>query len=166
MTGQRGGTHSAPRNGATWPAHNALSEAELLVGYGLGPPVTPDDHMTAGVAPRRRPSPTRPGDRGGPLCHATAAARRGPGPGAPVRLIVNAPGPWAVTPWLRWLRAKGWHVHVVGRAAYAHHPEVPGLPGWLVGFAVVGEPPPAWLRWLVVHRTREVRRPARQAVTT
>ncbi len=96
----------------------------------------------------------------------SVAARRGPGPGAPVRLIVNAPGAWAVTPWIRWLRAKGWHVHVVGRAAYAHHPEVPGLPGWLVGFAVVGERPPAWLRWLVVHRTREVRRSARQAVTT
>jgi hypothetical protein len=158
------------RFGVRWPSRNALSERELFSGYrvlttGFGDePVTPADHLAAAVAHRRRPSPVRHGDRGGPLCHAVASARRGRGAGPPVRHVIYAPGPWAVAPWIGWLRRRGWHVHVVGRAAYAHHPEVPGMPGWLVGFAVVGEPPPAWLRWLTVHRSRELRRAARRAV--
>jgi hypothetical protein len=158
-------------HGVPWPARPALSEGELFAGYrvqtaGFGDePVTPDGHATAGVSPRRRPSPTRPGDRGGPLCHAVRSARRGAGAGPLIRHVIYAPGPWAVAPWIRWLRDRGWHVHVVGRAAYAHHPEIPGRPSWLVGFAVDGEPPPAWLRWLTVHRSRELRRAARQAVT-
>lgn len=138
-----------------WHGRPGLSEADLFRGFGLraaGETVSPDP--TAALEARRRPSPLRPGDHRGPLGEAVRLEPRGRGPGAPVRVVIYAPAPWAVSPWLNWLRERGWHVHVVGRAAYAHHPERRDLPGWLVGFDVDGEPRPSWLRWLSTQQTR------------
>ncbi len=144
--------HSAA--GGTWPAKSATTEAELFAGYSATPPVTAAQPETARDPRRRRPSALRSPDRAGPVSRLLAIPRGGFRPGAPLGMVVLAPTPDAIAPYLRWLRQVGWHVHVVGRAAYAHRPGSPAIAGWLIGFQVDGEPAPDWLRWLTVHRSR------------
>ena len=163
-----------PRSwGATWPA-NAMTEAELYEAHvgAVGQSATmaqdpgPADRTPAPAAVStsrgsRRPTRLRPGDRQGPLSLAIAGDRGGRAAGAPVRLVIYAPGPAAIRPWLVWMRSRGWHLHSAGRCTYAHDPRRADLPGWLVGFAVDGEPRPEWIRYLEANRTGPRRRHAR-----
>jgi hypothetical protein len=146
--------HVNGESGATWPRKSATSEAELFRGYGRVGLVTPTPAETVAVERRRRPSPLRSGDKGGPASTPLRIATRGAGPGAPIRLVILAPSAEAILPYLRFLRQAGWRVIVIGRAAYARHPGRPDLPGWLIGFSVDGEERPPWLRWLTVQRSR------------